>query len=206
MPDDSLTSSPHVPLVPLRFESAELLAHAWEPSLRRLVLPLAPGVFAAGTPMAMSILVEGRHGRLILHGHAGEVVRAAQAATLTEADVPRLSRAIETLLSSPGAPLRQERYVTDDAPVHFVTPAFEGVGKVKNVSDGGCFVATDASLPAPGTALSLEIKAPDSIFGVKVAVTVMRVVTAGQRGFGVHFDGGQAERVERFIYAAMVAL
>jgi hypothetical protein len=206
MPDDSLTSSPNVPLVPLRYESAELLAQAWAPAQRRLVLPLAPGVFAIGSPVAMSILVEGRPGRLIIHGRIGEVVSEAQSAALTETDVPRLSRAIETLLSSPGAPLRQERYIIDDAPVHFVAPGLEGVGKVKNVSDGGCFVATAGALPAQGTSVSLEIKAPDSIFGVAVAVTVMRVVTEGQRGFGVHFDEGQAEKVERFIYAAMVTL
>ena len=206
MLDDALASIPSIPLVSVQFDSAAKLAKAWIAKSQTLTLPSGAVALPSGAPVALSVRVEGHPGRLIVNGRIASAAKSSQAVTLTERDVVRLLRAIETIQSSPGAPFRQERYITDEPVVHVHHDGSTIEGRIINVSDGGCFVGTEGALPAMGAAVVLEIKAPDKIFGVKVSAVVMRQGGEGARGFGAKFDDGQGARLERFIYAAMVTI
>lgn len=207
MRDDAIQRDPQIPVVSAKYESEPVLSRSWTEATRVLVLPLAPGIFSPGAPVALSIQVDGRAGRLLVHGHVGPVANGAQTALVEESDCDRLTKAISTLRSGPDAPLRQARFVTDELEVRVTNAGgIELVGKVRNVSDGGCFVATAADLPAVGSSLTLEASMANTFFSIRVKATVVRHDTGALRGFGVQFEEGQPDRVERFIYAALVTI
>lgn len=206
MSDEELLTETQSRVVPVQYASDETFLQAWDDAALRLALPLPEGLLKAGARVAVWVRVGAHPGRLIVRGAIGPAAGGHPLSLdLREGELERLRKAVGIVRGGLEAPLRDERYQTDDVKVDFLHAGVLAPAAVRNISDGGCFVGTTGPMPPMGAQVLVEVKPRGAFFKLKVKATVTwHDNSENSRGFGVRFDAGQPDKVEKFLFTTLV--
>ena len=147
------------------------------------------------------VVVRGIVGAPRADGRRGVRVR------LDPADVGRLRKAAARARPGGGRlARRQTRYDIGDLPVRCRDGVRVFMGTLRDVSDGGCYLAVRGEPPESSTHLTLEFAPPGHARAARVEGAVTWVDRGGARpGLGVRFGSGQEAAVRRFVFEVLLA-
>ncbi len=208
MIDDELMTATQSRVLPVAYAQDGQFLTAYDDPSGALVLPPTAGQLKEGEKLALSIQVAGHPGRVVVRGTVSPF-RSTEGASVLKVrpeDRGRLRKAAALLQDGAKGPVRDERLSTDDVPVEYQSAGLTLPATVRDLSTGGCFLSTAARLPSPQETVVLAVKPPGARFfklHVKARVTWVDEVE-GARGFGVRFEDGQRDKVERFLFTVLV--
>ncbi len=207
MADDDLMTATQSRVLPVTYDGDEAFSEAWNESTGALVLPSTVPTLVEGQRLALSIQVGARPGRVVVRATVGPLhSTGAWTVKVRADDLPRLEKARRLLTEGTKAPVRVERLTTDDVPVEILYGGAMHPARVRDVSQGGCYVSCAAPLPRQQEAVVLSVKPPGALFfKLKLKGRVTWLDTAeGAPGFGIAFDAGQHDKVEKFLFTMLV--
>jgi hypothetical protein len=202
-------SGPNARLHSCEYVSAAEFFGAYDERGPTLLVPSEAQGVRAGERIAVEVRLAGRQDRVVVvrgvvtpfrpSDGVGFVVR------VRDEDAARVRTAVE-LLHRDREPQRETRLATDDVPIRYEIPTGSFIGAVRDVSTGGCFIATLGPLPAPGGPVSLEVRPPGLLARrVRLLARCTWVDELDQsRGFGVRYEPDQPTTVEKFMFHVLV--
>lgn len=202
-------SWPRARLHSCEYETAAEFFGAYDEKGPTLLVPSEAQGVRTGDRIAVEVRLAGRSQRVVVLRGTVTPFRPSDGVgfvvKVREEDASRV-RTAAGLLQKDDGPERETRMATDNVPVRYEIPMGSFIGAVRDVSTGGCYVATLGQLPAPGMMVALEVK-PPGLFARRVrllgkATWVDEVEQS--RGFGVRFEPDQQSTTEKFLFHVLV--